>query len=233
MSLSKEPRSKKTNLVEERLRVQKSPRGGSDTRDSLLDVAERLFADKGYDGTSLRDITGAASQHLALSTYHFGTKERLFEEVIKRRAIVLVERRLEALAEIDVTSMSPSDAARALIEAYSLPVLRACYGSSKSWRAHAQIISRMANVRKWVPIIRRYYDDCGLVFIMKFQEALPHADHESLRNSFSFMVSNLLYVCSYTNRFGKLTMGHLSFKKQVAAATEDYLKFIHAGFMAL
>src|ERR1700693_1143954 len=72
-------------------------RAGVGTRAKLLDAAERLFADHGYDGTSLRDIAGRPQQHLALSTYHFGTKERLFEEVIQRRASEMEAIRLAAL----------------------------------------------------------------------------------------------------------------------------------------
>src|SRR6266403_212385 len=72
----------------------KKSRAGAGTRIKLLDAAERLFAESGYDGTSLRDITTRAKLHLALSTYHFGTKERLFEEVIQRRAAEMEQIRL-------------------------------------------------------------------------------------------------------------------------------------------
>ena len=230
MSLSRAPRSRKTDPVEARPKVQK--RGKSDARDALLDTAERLFADKGYDGASLRDIAGAASQHLALSQYYFGTKERLFEEVIKRRAVAIVEARLAGLAEIDVTAMAPSDASRALIEAYSMPVIRACYGPSRPWQAHVRLMARMVNTRQWVPLIRKYYDNCGLAFLAAFQEALPHADHDSLRNSLSFMISNLIHVCSYEDRLGKTKKGRAA-KQEIPALTEDFLRYTHAGFMAL
>lgn len=232
-SLSMKPRTKSVIPVEDHPKVHKPTRSGTDTRRKLLDSAERLFAEKGYDGASLRDIAVAADQHLALSTYHFGTKERLFEEVIKRRAIAIEEIRLAALAEIDVASMAPPDAVRALIAAYSLPMIRARYGSSKPWRAHVQLMSHVVNVKHWVPIVRKYYDNCGLAFIAKFHEALPHADHNALLNSFSFMISNMLYVCSYTNRFSKIKTAHLSTQKEITAATEDFLRFTHAGFMAL
>ncbi len=233
MSLSTKPRTKKGEPAETIRKVQKSTRAGTDTRRKLLDSAERLFAEKGYDGTSLRDIALAANQHLALSTYHFGTKELLFEEVIKRRATAIETIRLAALAEIDIAAMTQSDAVRALIEAYSMPMIRARYGSSKQWQAHVQLMSHVVSVRYWVPIIRKYYDNCGKAFIVKFHEALPHADHDALLNSFSFMISTMLYVCSYTNRFSEMKATHLSSKKEIAAAIEHFLKFTHAGFMAL
>ena len=49
----------------------------SSTRESILDTAEALFAQQGHDGTSMRQITGAAGVNLASVNYHFGSKESL------------------------------------------------------------------------------------------------------------------------------------------------------------
>ena len=56
-----------------------------DTRDRLLDTAERLFAERGIDATSLRHITAEADANLASVNYHFGTKEELVRELFARR----------------------------------------------------------------------------------------------------------------------------------------------------
>jgi AcrR family transcriptional regulator len=208
-------------------------RAGRGTREKLLDASERLFADRGYDGTSLRDIAIQAKQHLALSTYHFGTKERLFEEVLQRRAAEMEAIRLAALGRIDLSSLSASDAVRALIEAYSLPMIRASYGASRQWQAHVRLLSQLISVKRWVPLIQKYYDHCGLQFISRLEEALPNVDRNALLDSFSFMISNMLYVCSYTNRFNN-TKGHkLSAQEDFAAVTTNFIRFTHAGFMAL
>ncbi len=64
-----------------------------DTKQRILDAAEYLFARDGYRGTSLRAITGQADVNLAAVNYHFGSKEALLEEVIKRRLLPLNETR--------------------------------------------------------------------------------------------------------------------------------------------
>lgn len=56
------------------------------TKDKILDAAEELFAERGYYGVSIRDITRHAGVELALANYHFGPKEDLFRHVIARRA---------------------------------------------------------------------------------------------------------------------------------------------------
>ena len=54
----------------------------TDTRERILDAAERLFMAHGYDGTSMRQITGDAGVNLAAVNYHFGSKEALMQEAM-------------------------------------------------------------------------------------------------------------------------------------------------------
>ncbi|MEW5875898.1 MAG: TetR/AcrR family transcriptional regulator [Candidatus Zixiibacteriota bacterium] len=55
----------------------------TDTRTALLDAARHLFAMKGYDGTSIKDITTRAGANLGAVTYHFGTKDALYTETLR------------------------------------------------------------------------------------------------------------------------------------------------------
>jgi AcrR family transcriptional regulator len=54
------------------------------TRDLLLDAAEDAFAEGGFRGASVRQITGRARANLGSVTYHFGSKAALFEAVVER-----------------------------------------------------------------------------------------------------------------------------------------------------
>lgn len=55
------------------------------THERILDAAERLFAEQGFNATSLRQITTTAAVNLAAVNYHFGDKESLYTEVVRRR----------------------------------------------------------------------------------------------------------------------------------------------------
>jgi len=70
------------------------------TRERLLDVSERLFAEHGFTGTSVRDITAGADCNLAAINYHFGGKELLYQEVFRRRLGRMREERLASLREV-------------------------------------------------------------------------------------------------------------------------------------
>lgn len=72
-----------------------------DTRERILDASEKLFMANGYDGTSMRLITGAAGVNLAAVNYHFGTKESLMQEVFRRRLDWLNSERLRVLDEME------------------------------------------------------------------------------------------------------------------------------------
>lgn len=67
------------------------------TKDRILGAAEELFAQFGFSGTSLRQVTSRADVNIAAVNYHFGSKENLVNEVFRRRMDDMSTRRLSAL----------------------------------------------------------------------------------------------------------------------------------------
>ena len=56
-----------------------------DKKDHILDVAERVFSDLGFDGASTRMISGEAGVNMAMLNYYFGSKEGLFLAIFERK----------------------------------------------------------------------------------------------------------------------------------------------------
>src|SRR3954463_138895 len=82
------------------------PRSGNSrspdaTRRRMLEAAERLFLEHGFDGTSLRMLTAAADVNLAAVNYHFGGKEELFRAMLAARLDPLNRERIALLAEYE------------------------------------------------------------------------------------------------------------------------------------
>jgi len=67
------------------------------TKDRILGAAEELFAQFGFAGTSLRQVTSRADVNIAAVNYHFGSKENLVNEVFRRRMDEMSAQRLAAL----------------------------------------------------------------------------------------------------------------------------------------
>jgi AcrR family transcriptional regulator len=90
------------------------------TKERILDTAEILFAQKGYQAVSVREITSAAQCNLAAVNYHFGNKENLYLEVFRSRWVPRAQRLHESfrkyLASQD--SLSEATVVRALAKAF-------------------------------------------------------------------------------------------------------------------
>jgi len=74
-------------------------------RDRLLDAAEELFCEHGFEGASIRDIAAIAKCNIASVNYYFGGKEKLYEEVWRRHLILMRDVRIASIDKV----MSKSD----------------------------------------------------------------------------------------------------------------------------
>lgn len=66
----------------------------------LFDAAEKLFSEKGFDGTSVRDLTTEAKCNVAAVNYYFGGKEKLYAEIFHRRLAALRDIRLKSIHQV-------------------------------------------------------------------------------------------------------------------------------------
>jgi AcrR family transcriptional regulator len=80
---------------------------GAETRELLMDTAEELFAQLGVDAVSIRSINSAAGLAPAAVHYHFGTKDRLLREIVRRRGAHVVSTQSALLDAIDQDGRTP------------------------------------------------------------------------------------------------------------------------------
>jgi AcrR family transcriptional regulator len=86
-----------------------------DKQIQIIETAERLFAQKGFAGTSVRDIAEEAGVNLAMISYYFGSKEKLMQALFEHRS-VNVRMRIETLLKDE--SLLPMQRVEFLIEDY-------------------------------------------------------------------------------------------------------------------
>src|SRR5207253_96136 len=84
-----------------------TPRSAA-TQEKILDAAEALFMEHGFEATSLRQITAAAGVNLAAVNYHFGSKEELFQAVLTRRLDPMNQERVALLTRFGQRRSAPA-----------------------------------------------------------------------------------------------------------------------------
>ena len=85
----------------------------NDKQLQIIETAERLFADKGFNGTSVREIADEAGVNLAMISYYFGSKEKLMEALFEHR-VGNIKIRVESLIRDE--NLSPIEKVNMLID---------------------------------------------------------------------------------------------------------------------
>ena len=122
---------------------------GRDTRERLLATAEELFATRGIDAVSVRDITEAAEANTASINYHFGSKRGLIDAIVERRADALGRRRAELLDELE--DSDPIDL-RAVTRAMVLPTAELVH-DDPSGRFYASFLVALGDHPELMPAL--------------------------------------------------------------------------------
>lgn len=112
------------------------------TLDRLLLAAESLFAENGYDGTTLRQITRHAKVNLAAVNYHHGDKESLYLEVLARRIRPINQTRLARLSEAETQAAGGLVPLELLFRIMAEPLFDLCADTDGRGRQAARLLGR-------------------------------------------------------------------------------------------
>lgn len=204
---------------------------GLTVRERLLDAAEALFADHGFHGAPIREITGKAGTRLANINDHFGSKEALFQEVIARRARVINADRLALLASLP-TSRSKTAELQSLVEAFASPLLeRSCQGAE--WRNYLRLLAQLTNTRSHVLLlIADQFNPIGDIFIDRIGKILPQLGRRQKLNAYQLMVSSAMAIFADTGRIDVLSGGQEQ-SSDFANHYKDMVRFVVGGILQL
>jgi AcrR family transcriptional regulator len=166
--------------------------GDAGTEARILDSAEKLFAEFGFEGTSVRDINADASVNSGAIHYHFGSKEDLFRKVVHRRASILAQDRLDRLEACRAGEGRPQ-LLNQIIEAYVAPYFNPKLGSQEERLRFAKLRARlMAEYGQNDPSpLGKIHEDVGQRFVDTLAGALPHLSHREVRVRYLIMWSAL------------------------------------------
>ncbi len=197
----------------------------------ILDAAEKIFALKGYDGTSMRMIAGEADVAQALIHYHFKTKEQLFEDVIARRSGMINSAREMSLKALQAENAVTLEA---LLHAFFKPNLELGHDRDGGGHYYARLLATTAsaNDERSVSLTRRFYDPIACLYIAAIQEVLPNLDDQDVVWGYLFAVGIALTSMSKTGRAEGLSGGQCN-EDDMENILSRNVKFTAAGMRAL
>ncbi len=162
------------------------------TRQRILGAAEALFAERGFAGASLRQVTSAANVNLAAVNYHFGSKDNLIEEVFRQRLDTLSQRRLERLAAVTAGGKATLET---VLDAFITPALELSLNDAGGAvfmrvlaRAYAEQDSRLRT------FLSDNYGHVLKEFAATFARLLPRLDKQELYWRLDIAVGALTYA---------------------------------------
>lgn len=179
----------------------------ADTRERILDAAERLFMAYGYDGTSMRQITGEAGVNLAAVNYHFGSKEALIQEVFRHRLDWLNEERMRVLdrheAEAGGQPVKPS----LIVDAFFGTLLRMAEDEARGGMTFLRLLGR--TLTEPSEFIRAFLAHEYKTVMDRFKEALfralPEVPKAEIVWRFHFMLGATSYAIAGTDALRLVT----------------------------
>ena len=203
----------------------------TDTKTTILDAAEALFADQGFAATSLRQLTTAAGVNLAAVNYHFGSKEELAKAVLRRRIEPINAERHRRLDQL-----SRPATLEQIIRAFVEPVLRsdAIFPDEPQGKTPTELCRLFGRISvERPPFLRGFlheqFGDLARRLVAVFGEAAPSLDPSTIWWRLHFMVGSLAHTLQNAHLIGPMSNGQCE-SGDTGTIVEQLVAFCAAGF---
>jgi AcrR family transcriptional regulator len=206
----------------------------NETQTRILDAAEELFMQHGFEGASMRMLTARADVNLAAINYHFGSKDALIEAVFRRRLDAMNAERIAELEQLEKEAAGRPLVADAIIRAFIGASLRMIEDTRGGGRNFTRLLGR-AYTEPAKPIrqlIGQMYAPAMERYKAAFSKALPELPKDELVWRMHFMFGTLAYTLAATDTV-QLIAGAKPEDRYDARVLQDRLTaFMSAGLLA-
>ena len=171
-------------------------RGAAATKARILDAAEALFMEHGFEATSLRSITAAAGVNLAAVNYHFGSKEELFQAVLTRRLDPMNQARVALLDKLESDAAEQPLSCEQILGALLTPALALARDPERGGNNFLKLLGRA--YADPAPFIRQFLSEQYAQMIARFKTAFGRALPQLPRKELSWRLHFIMGALSYT-----------------------------------
>ena len=166
------------------------------TTERILDAAEALFMEHGFEATSLRAITAAAAVNLAAVNYHFGSKEELFQAVLTRRLDPMNQERVDLLTRLEEEAAPDPLPCDRILTAMFIPALKLARDPERGGNDFLRLLGRA--YADPAPFIRKFLAEQYAVMIARFKAAFGRALPDLPKKELSWRLHFIMGALSYT-----------------------------------
>jgi AcrR family transcriptional regulator len=172
-----------------------------ETRTRILDVAEELFMQHGFEATSMRLLTSTARVNLAAVNYHFGSKDALIEALFRRRLDPMNAERIGALDALEQQAGERPLAPEQIIRAFIGASLRMIEDVKDGGRNFIRLLGRTYTepAKQIRALIGQLHAPAMERFKAAFARALPEVPRDELVWRMHFMFGTLSYTLAATD----------------------------------
>ena len=199
------------------------------TKNKILDAAETLFADKGFNGTSLREITSLADVNLAAVNYHFGSKKELIKAVMSRYMNELSPRLESALSVVCNQEKTPE-----LIEVFSAfiePLLSLNVFKENGTSNFLQLLGRgytdSQGFLRW--FLTTQYPGVITNFVTAVQRAYPELTAEDIFWRLHFTMGTVVFTMSSSEALMDIAQNDFNQKLDIGDVIRKVIPFVSSG----
>lgn len=209
------------------MRATSPPR--SPTPELILDAAERIFAEFGYEGASMRRIAETARITQALLHYHYQTKERLYESVFERRSTAINTQRRVLLEPLLVEGRKAT--IEEILYTYYSPVMS---NPSSGNAMFSQLVSSLtlSGDEQAKTLITKYYDPIAKEYITAFRRAEPHLSGGMAVWSYLLALGARTHLSPVSKRAERLSGGECN-TGDLDHSIDVLVRFVAAGIRSL
>ena len=206
----------------------------NETQTRILDAAEELFMQHGFEGASMRMLTTKAGVNLAAVNYHFGSKDALIEAVFRRRLDPMNEARLAELDGIEQAAAGAPLSPEALIEAFIGVSLRMIEDHQGGGRNFVRLLGRSYTdpSRAIRTLLGQMYAQTMERFRAAFARALPELPREELNWRLHFMFGTLSYTLAATDTLNLIAGAKPEDRYDARLLRARLVAFLAAGLLA-
>ncbi|TYK65679.1 TetR/AcrR family transcriptional regulator [Colwellia echini] len=202
------------------------------TKNKILDVADVLFANKGFNGTSLREITSQANVNLAAVNYHFGSKKELIKAVMSRYMDELSPQLESALSLICQAEEKPT--LDEVFSAFIEPLLNLNSFKENGTSTFLQLLGRgytdSQGFLRW--FLTTQYPNVFTHFTNAVKKAYPELSTEEMFWRLHFTMGTLVFTMSSSEALIDIAQNDFNNKLDIAGVIARVIPYVAAGVAA-